>query len=131
VTTYDDVFTEFMTITKTDPINIPTEEEKIYDLIHNAVHLFNNRLRDNLGYDDENEIFSRELNHDELVILANFLKLVFLENQLIYFTTLFQPFTKEVGLRNYQSQVKSLEFLIQQQAKKIDELINNTQVDFM
>lgn len=131
MTTYDDVFTEFMTITKTDPINIPTEEEKIYDLIHNAVHLFNNRLRDNLGYDDENEIFSRELNHDELVILANFLKLVFLENQLIYFTTLFQPFTKEVGLRNYQSQVKSLEFLIQQQAKKIDELINNTQVDFM
>lgn len=131
MTTYDDVFTEFMTITKTDSINIPTEEEKIYDLIHNAVHLFNNRLRDNLGYDDENEIFSRELNHDELVILANFLKLVFLENQLIYFTTLFQPFTKEVGLRNYQSQVKSLEFLIQQQAKKIDELINNTQIDFM
>ena len=131
MTTYDDVYTEFMTITKTDPINIPTDQDKIYDAIHNAVHMFNNRMRDNLQYDDSTELFDRELNHDELVILANFLKLIFLENQLTYFTTLFQPFAKDVGLRNYQSQIKSLEFLIQQQNKRIDELINNTQVDFM
>ena len=131
MTTYDDVYTEFMSITNTDPINIPTDQQKIYDAIHNAVHMFNNRLRDNLKYDDANEEFDRDLNEDELVILANFLKLTFLENQLTYFTTLFQPFAKDVGLRNYQSQVKSLEFLIEQQNKKIDELIRNTQVDFM
>jgi len=131
MTTYDDIYTEFLTKCKTDSINLPSNEMQIYDAIHSAIRHFNNRLRDDLGWDDQSEIVDRELNNDELTILAHFLRLSFLENQHISFTTLWQPFQSDIGLRNYQSQVKSLESLIAYENKVIDGLINNMQVDYL
>lgn len=128
---YDDLYTEFLSITKTDPINIPTEEDKIYDAIHSAIRHYNNRMLSDISYDDETETIIGELNNDALIIMAHFLRLAFLENQLIHFTTLWQPFAQDIGLRNYQAQVKALQYQIERQESKLDQLINRTMTDFM
>lgn len=131
MTTYDTIYTHFLTISNTDPSNLPKTNEKIYDLIHSAIHHFNNRMRDTLEYDDTTEKVSRELIGDELILLARFLRLSFLQNQLTYFSTLYQPFEKDIGIKNYQAQVKSLEQLIENEKKQIDEIVLNMTVDFL
>lgn len=120
-----------MSINKTDPFNIPSSDEGKYDMIHNAVFHFNNRLRDSLEYDDGSETVDRELSGDEVVILTRFMRLTFLENQLTEFTTLYQPFAADMGLRNYQSQVKGLEALVSSENSKIERIIDNMQDDFL
>lgn len=131
LTTYDSIFTQFMSINKTDPFNIPESDEGKYDMIHNAVFHFNNRLRDTLQYDDSSESVDRELSTDEIVILTRFMRLTFLENQLTEFSTLYQPFAADMGLRNYQAQVKSLQALVDNENTKIERVIDNMQVDFL
>lgn len=131
MTTYDEIYTEFITKCQTDSINLPNTDPQIYDAIHSAVRHFNNRMRDELSWDDDLESVDRVLDNDELIILAHFLRLSFLENQQISFTTLWQPFQGDIGLKNYQSQVKSLESLIAYENKFIDGLINNMQVDYL
>lgn len=121
-----------MTINRTDPINIPTENEPKYDMIHSAVNHYNNRLRDlELSWNDSIEEVNRDLGFDELIIVARYMRLTFLENQLTEFATLYQPFSADIGLKNYQSQVKILESLIDKENSKIERIIDNMQVDYL
>lgn len=121
-----------MAINKTDPINIPTEEQPKYDMIHSAIFLYNNRLRDyELNYDDSLEQVNRQLDSDEILILSRYMRLTFLENQLTEFATLYQPFAADIGLRNYQSQVKALQALVDNENNKIERIIDNLQVDYL
>lgn len=121
-----------MSINKTDPINIPKGNEPKYDMIHSAIYLYNNRLRDyDLKFDDSTEEVNRELNPDELMIVARYMRLTFLENQLTEFSTLYQPFSADIGLKNYQGQVKALQLLIDNEKTKIERIIDNMQVDYL
>lgn len=131
MTTYDDIYTEFITKCQTDTINLPSTTDKIYDTIHSAIRHFNSRLRDTLSWDDLSESVDRDLSNDELILLAHFLRLSFLENQLISFSTIWQPFQSDIGLRNYQSQVKSLESLVTMEKDLIESLIDKTQEDYL
>ncbi|MNK45795.1 hypothetical protein D3C87_645660 [compost metagenome] len=131
MTTYDEIFTQFLSINKTDPINIPVEDDPKYDMIHNGVHHFNNRMRDELKFDDGTEVLDRLLNFDEIIILTRFMRLTFLENQLTEFSTLYQPFAADIGLKNYQSQVKALESLVERENNKIEGIIDNMQEDYI
>ncbi|MFI2856801.1 hypothetical protein ACH6EH_06645 [Paenibacillus sp. JSM ZJ436] len=132
MTTYDSIFTQFIAINKTDPINIPTSDEGKYNMIHSAIVLYNNRMRDEeLGYDDTIEQVNRSLSHDEILIVSRYMRLTFLENQLTEFATLYQPFAADIGLRNYQSQVKALQTLIDNENSKIERIIDNMQVDYL
>jgi hypothetical protein len=130
-TSYDDIYVKFLSICKTEDINLPNTDEKIYQFIKSAVDYYNNRMRTMLICNDEDECVTEDLDNDGMIILANFLRLIFLENELTYFTTIWQPFSKDLGLKNYQSQVKAHEFLIQSQEKKIDELIKNAATDYL
>jgi len=125
-TTYDQIFTTFLSESETDNFNIPNDPVKIKDLIHTSILHFNNRLRDELVYDDVTETVNRELNNDELLILAHLLRLIFLKNKLTYFTTLFQPFQKDIGLKNYSDTVRLLKEMIKEEDDYISMLIINT-----
>lgn len=126
MTTYDKVYRLFITICKTDGFNLPETSGDIYDLIHSAVIKYNNVMRDNLDYEDSKEEFSRELDNDEMLILANFIKLIFLENDLTYYTTIFSGFTKEIGLKNYSATSKAKQSLVEKQKNIISDLIFNS-----
>lgn len=130
-TTYDQVWTSFLLNCKVSDIDLPKTNEKIYETIQNAVMHFNNRLRTEVICDDVLEQLSRELTDDELLILSHFLRLIFLTNQKTYFENLWQPFQKDVGLKNFGTQLKSLEGSVSDQSHKIETLILNSMEDFL
>ncbi|AKO91913.1 hypothetical protein BEH_07240 [Priestia filamentosa] len=131
MTSYDTVWTVFLNNCKTEDISVPTTEDKIYDCLNNALLHFNNRLRTTLTGDNSTELFSEELDGDSLLILAHYIRLILLKNELTYYTTVSQPFLKEIGMKNYKDQVNSFQYLINDCKSTIDELILNTEEDFL
>ena len=69
MTTYDELWKTFLDNCKLSDLDIP-QNEKIYDSIQNAVLHFNNRKRDELVADDDTELLNRQLNGDDLLLLA-------------------------------------------------------------
>jgi hypothetical protein len=131
MTSYDQIWTSFLTNCKASDIDLPQLPAQIYEAIHNAIRHFNNRLRDTLAWDDVLEIVNRELSGDHLLILSHYLRLIFLINQKTYFEGLWQPFAKDVGLRNFGTQLRSLETSVQEQRQTIEDLIMNATEDFL
>lgn len=131
MTTYDKLWETFIQKCKISDIDLPQIPEAIYQTIQGALLSYNNRKRDNITGDDTIEELSRELSTDELLILAHYIRLSILENQLIFFTNTWQPFSADVGLRNFGTQLKTLEKLVENENKKIDSLIANTEEDYL
>src|SRR5690625_1460441 len=109
MTTYDDIWLSFINRCKTSDLVLPTATEQIHETIQNAIRLYNNRMQDNLAGDNESESFDRKLNGDEILLLSHYIRLIILENELIYFSTTYTPFTKELGARNVGTQQVRLE----------------------
>lgn len=131
MTTYDTVWETFLNKCKIDDLDLPTSEEAIYRTIKNAILTFNMKLEDNLSGDNENEVLSRELNNNELLLLAHCIRLIILENQLIYFSSTFSPFAKEIGVRNLGNQMNRLENLVQREDNIIDSIVIKMTDDFL
>jgi hypothetical protein len=131
MTTYDIIWTKFFTICKIDNFNLPQTNEGIYNMIQNGVALYNNRLRDSLECTNETETVNRELNNDELLLVANFIKLSYLENEKNYFIDVWQPFAKDIQIHNYQATLKGKQEAVYTQEAEIDKLILNMQEDYM
>lgn len=131
-TSFDEIWTTFLENCKVSDIDLPKTDERIYEAIKNGILYFNNRLReDSITYDIETETVDRELNGDHLLILAHYIRLVFLINQRTYFENLWQPLQYDVGLKNFQSQLNSLKASIQEEKDIIDSLIFNCMEDFL
>ncbi len=131
MTSYDQIWAAFLNNCKASDIDIPQTPEKIYETIRNAIMHFNNRLRDNLKWDDTLEEVDREMSDDHLLILAHYIRLIFLINQKTYFESVWQPFSKDVGTKNFSTQLRSLETSVTNQEKTIDRLIINMEEDFL
>lgn len=132
MTSYDEIWTTFLNNCKVSDIDLPQTDEKIYEVIKNGVLHFNNRLREyRIVCNDESETVDRKLSDDHLLILAHYIRLVFLINQRTYFENLWQPFASDIGLKNFSAQLRSLESSIKDQEDRIDELIFNTMEDFL
>src|SRR5690625_1450703 len=122
-TSYDELWTTFLTKCKISDLDLPNSNERIYQTIHGALLSFNVAMEDNLKGDNDNEVLDRELDDGELLLLANYIRLDILENQLIYFTNTWQPFGREIGVRHYGAQLGRLEALIESQKDRINEMI--------
>jgi hypothetical protein len=130
-TSYDDIWTAFLNNCKVSDIDLPQIPEKMFEYIKNAVMHFNNRFRTTIVCDDNLEELSEELNNDYLLILAHYIRLNFLKNQRTYFESLWQPFSKDVGLKNFSTQLNSLKSSVQEQERTIDSLVMNMEDDFL
>jgi hypothetical protein len=98
----------------------------MYDIIHSAIRHLNTRINDDITYDDTNEQISRDLLDNELIMIAHYIRLSFFENQLISLTTIWQPFQKEIGIRNYQEQSRNIKELISSEKDIIETIITNS-----
>lgn len=124
-TKYDEVYQLFIDNVWVEGIDLPQTPEQIYNTIHNAVKLYNNRLRDSVTCDDTNEQFDRQLNDDQMLIMAHYLRLTLLKNNRTYKNAIFDTFTKEVGYKNIKAQLDSLDEEIKNEEKTIDFIIFN------
>lgn len=131
MTTYDDVYKLFLNISKSVNGTLPQTMEQIYDFINTGVIYYNNRMRETISCDNTTETISNDLTQDRLLVLANFMKLVYLENEVNLYTSIWQPFAKDIGLNNYQSTLKGKQYAVQTQEEKIDILIQNFQEDYL
>jgi hypothetical protein len=130
-TSYDTIYVTFLNNCKVSDIDLPQFPEQQFELIKNAVMHFNNKFRTRLFCDDILEELSEELDEDSLLILAHYIRLIFLINQKTYYETLWQPFQKDLGLKNFSTQLRSLESSVKEQERFIDNLIANTEEDFL
>ncbi|MGK4040944.1 hypothetical protein AB0Y20_01485 [Heyndrickxia oleronia] len=131
MTSYDEIYTTFLNNCMVSDLDLPQTDKGKYEMIKNAVLHYNNRLRTKLTCDDATESVSEKLDDDHLLILAHYIRYHFLLNEKTYFESLWQPFEKDVGLKNFGTQLRSLESSVTEQARFIDSLIINTEVDFL
>ena len=130
-TSYDTIWTTFLENSEMPDNELPKESEQIYPKIQNAILLFNNRMRTNINCDDENETVDVKLTGDQLILLAQYIKLVFLKNKKLYRETLLNPFQKDIGFTHYTAQINSLRASVTEQEKLIEGLIINQTEDFL
>lgn len=132
MTTYDDVWSEFISINQTDTINLPNTQLKTYNSIHSAIRHYNTRLGSNIKYDDVLELLDEILSDYKLTLVAHYIRVSFFENQLIDLTTTYSPFQADIGIRNYQEQSRNFKELIDREDNKIETIItNNYDGDYM
>lgn len=124
-TTYDELYTLFMDITRAEPLNYPQDTLSQYRLIHNGIGMFNQRVRLSVAYDDVLETVDKELKYYEKRIIALYMKYDIVNNNKIYKSTMFDVFTKEVGLKSINAQLKAIEFDLSEIDREIDMLIMN------
>ena len=131
MTSYDDIYSQFIIISKTDSFNLPSTIEGQHNAIHSGINHFNSRMRTNITYNDNTETVDKDLTNDELLILTHMMKLEFLNNDLTYTATLLQPFEKEIGIKNLGSQLSAKSDLIKKEKQEIEQLILNQSDDYM
>lgn len=124
-TSYDEIFTCYLENCKILNSSIPNDTEKKYVMIHNACRHYENKMGEPIEWDDISEMINVKLDNSRLLILAYCLKLIYHENTLTEFTDIFSTFQKELGISNYQAQVKARESNIIRTEQKINELITN------
>lgn len=131
MTSYDIIYGEFIENCSTDDINLPDTNEKKYNAIHSAIKKYNTRQNDSLEYNDLLEEVNRDLKDGEILILSHFLRLSFLENQLIHLSSTYSPFQKEIGIKNYQEASRNFKEMIQSEKNTIEQIIISTTDDYM
>lgn len=124
-TTYDQVYTNFITNTKMDSIDLPQTNQGKYDLIRNSVMLYNNRFRASITCDDLNEVLSITLTEDQLLIIGQYMRITCIRNNLTYKNSIFNTFTKEIGVKFIDAQVNKLENEIIDCNNMIDSIVFN------
>ncbi len=121
----------FLNKCKIDDLEIPSTDSAIHQTIQNAILDFNMRLEDNLNGDDTTEQLSRDLDGNELLLLSHCIRFIILQNQLIYFSSTYTPFTKELGVRNVGGQMGRLEVLVEKEGEKLDGIVMKMVDDFL
>ena len=128
MTTYDLIWESFLDNCGVDVSTLPSADEQKYAMIHNGIRHYNSVIDNSdtkLTFDDTNEEINIGLDDTRLLILAYCLKYVFLENDLVGFQQLWQPFQKEMGQKFYREQIGGRENTLERTTKKITELLTN------
>lgn len=129
-TSYDDVYKFFTEITRVDKIDLPISIEGQYDLINSGRMEFNMRREDSLVCHEESETLDRKLTDLELMLFGNCMKLVILKNMLSDFTSTYSMFQKEVGVKDYKSQLDARTWIVDRQESIIKDILFKMQEDF-
>lgn len=129
--TYDQIWSTFLDDYKVNDADLPQTSERIYQDIHNAVRKLNNRLRLNLICKDDIEAVEGTNCNDHLILIAQYIRLIYLNNAIVLYTSLYQPISQDVGIKNYSSQMVNLREAVLNQESDIEDYIFNMREDFI
>lgn len=127
---YDTLWSYMITNLGKNVANIPNDEMEMKMIINNAVDSYNiesNDTENNLVCDDETEIIDLQTNDNKYYnikkkILALFIKLNILQNDLEYFQEVYQYDLKEVKSKFYKNQVEARETTLVKVNSQIEQL---------
>lgn len=128
--TFNEIWTTFLENYTVEEIDLP-HPDRIPEVIKNALRLLNNRMRTNAVCDFASETVNGLTTDDELILLAHYIKLVQLINSKVFYEKLYNPFSADVGVRNFKTQLDSLNNSIKEQEDLIDRIIYNSMEDFL
>ena len=83
-TTYDEIYQFFINNISVDQLSLPNTVEGQYELIRNGIAHYNNKSRKSLVADDKTEMIDKQLNNDEMMAIGHILRLILLQNLLMY-----------------------------------------------
>ena len=131
--TYDDVWKTFLDNYKVNDADLPSDDnvERIYQDIRNAVMRVNNRLRLRLTCDDAQEVINGASSQDLQLLIAHYIRLIYLINSKTLYESLYQPISQDVGIKNYSTQMASLRTSIERQEAFIESAIFNMSDHFL
>lgn len=129
--TYDSIWSTFLDDYKVNDADLPQTDERIYQDINNAVRKINNRLRLKLFCNNDIEAVEGTSCNDHLILIAQYIRLIYLNNALVLYTSLYQPISPDVGIKNYSSQMVNLRQAILNQESDIEDYIFNMREDFL
>lgn len=127
---YDDIWETFLENYKVEDIDLP-HPDQIPSVILNALRLFNNRMGTDFKCNHTSEMIEGLTGDNNLILISHYIKLVQLKNSKVLYEKLYNPFAADVGVRNFKTQLDSLNNSIVEQKKFIDELIFNTMEDYV
>lgn len=130
-TTYDELYTRFLNICKSEDYNLPQTDEQKYELIHLAIDDINIRLDLEIEYDDTLEMVSEKLSKNKILIITNYMKLHQMRNDYHYLATFLTPFEQDIGTKNVTAQLKAQESSIEKQEEQVEKYIMYEVDDFM
>lgn len=127
---YDTLWSYMITNLGKNVANIPNDEKEMKMIINNAVDSYNiesNDTENNLVCDDETEIIDLQTDDNKYYnikkkILALFIKLNILQNDLEYFQEVYQYDLKEVKSKFYKNQVEARETTLVKVNSQIEQL---------
>ena len=127
---YDTLWSYMITNLGKNVANIPNDEKEMKMIINNAVDSYNiesNDTENNLVCDDETEIIDLQTDDNKYYnikkkILALFIKLNILQNDLEYFQEVYQYDLKEVKSKFYKNQVEARETTLAKVNSQIEQL---------
>src|SRR5690606_35292649 len=128
---YEEIWMTFLDNYKVNDYDLPTNEERIYNDIKNAVRHFNNRMRTKLVCDNDSLSVEGSDSEDDLHIIAQYIRLIYLQNQKVLLQSLYQPISQDVGIKNYTSQMNAIQNSILNCKTDIEEFIFNTRESFL
>lgn len=130
-TTYDDLYTRFLNINKSENYNLPQTDEQRYELIHLAVDDINIRLDLEISYDDSMETLDKKLTTNQFLIVTNYMKLHQMRNDYHYLATFLTPFEQDIGTKNVTAQLNAQKGSIEKQEEQVEKYIMYEVDDFM
>lgn len=129
-TSYDEIYTLFLDISRTDDFNLPQSDDGRYALINAGRLIYNNKLFKSLGQNDMMEELTEELNGNQMLLLANCMKLVCFDNLLGDFISTYSMFQKEVGFKDYSAQLKGRSAYVDKQTQVVRDLVFSMMTDY-
>lgn len=118
--TYDSIWMAFLDNYKVNDYDLPTSEERIYNDIRNAVRQYNNRMQAKLKCNDDIESVEGTSCEDDMHLIAQYIRLTYLNNQKVLLQSLYQPISQDVGIKNYTSQLNAIQNTITNAEDDID-----------
>lgn len=133
--TYDEVWSCFLDNYKINKKDIPTNQQEIYNDIRNAVRHYNIRIKAVGGSTGEclegsETIMGIENNDLNILILAHYLKLIHLKNSYDLLANTWQVMGADIGVKNFRTQLISLENSVKAQEDKISRFIFDGMEEF-
>lgn len=130
-TTYDELYTRFLNIAKSEDYNLPQTNEQKYELIHMAIDDIDIRLDLEISYDDTLELVSEKLSKNKILIITNYMKLHQMRNDYHYLSTFLTPFEQDIGTKNVTAQLNAQKSSIEKQEEQVEKYIMYEVDDFM
>lgn len=127
---FDCVWETFLENYRVEDVDLP-HPDQIPSVIQNALRFLNNRMRTKAICNFASETVEGLSGEDDLILLAHYIKLVQLINSKVFYEKLYNPFSADVGVRNFKTQLDSLNNSVKEQEKLIDEIIFNAMEDFL